>query len=198
MADRGHRRSELVRTLVGIGVALLIVITALIATVEIQDRNDRMLEQRIARATSDLKVTGRQIAGMRDALTTNMSEYISTHKELEPLLGQYDNKLSLLREAYDQAQDRESRRELVDLVRGYRRYNPGTWENMREIIDITGEINDVMKRQASVIHDMASLPESERLRFWHEHFLPLQRREQTLRERLVIVGQRMSTVPMEQ
>jgi len=198
MADRGHRCSELVRTLVGIGVALLIVITALIATVEIQDRNDRMLEQRIARATSDLKVTGRQIAGMRDALTTNMSEYISTYKELEPLLGQYDNKLSLLREAYDQAQDRESRRELVDLVRGYRRYNPGTWENMREIIDITGEINDVMKRQASVIHDMASLPESERLRFWHEHFLPLHRREQTLRERLVIVGQRMSTVPMEQ
>ena len=171
MADRGHRRSELVRTLVGIGVALLIVITALIATVEIQDRNDRMLEQRIARATSDLKVTGRQIAGMRDALTTNMSEYISTYKELEPLLRQYANKLSQLREVYDQAQGRESRRELVDLVRGYRMYNPGTWENMREIIVLTGEINDVMKRQASVIHDMASLPESERLQFWHEHFL---------------------------
>jgi hypothetical protein len=34
MADRGHRRSELVRTLAGIGVALLIVVTALIATVE--------------------------------------------------------------------------------------------------------------------------------------------------------------------
>jgi len=77
-------------------------------------------------------------------------------------------------------------------------YNPGTWENMREIIKITGEINDVMKRQASVIHDMASLPESERLQFWHEHFFPLERREQTLRERLVIVGQRMSTGPMEQ
>ena len=70
-------------------------------------------------------------------------------------------------------------------------YNPGTWENMREI-------NDIMKRQASVVHDMASLPESERVQFWHEHFLPLERREQTLRERLVIVGQRMSTVPREQ
>jgi hypothetical protein len=81
-----------------------------------------MLEQRIARATSDLKVTGTQIVGMRDALTTNMSEYISTYKELEPLLGQYDNKLSQLKEVYDQAQDRESRGELVDLVRGYRIY----------------------------------------------------------------------------
>lgn len=135
---------------------------------------------------------------MRDALTTNMSEYISTYKELEPLLDQYDNKLSLLREVYDQAQDRESRRELVDLVRGYRMYNPATWENMREIIELAGEINDVMKRQASVIRDMASLLESERLQFWHEHFLSLERREQTLRERLLIVGQRMSTVPMEQ
>jgi hypothetical protein len=124
MADRGHRRSELVRTLMGIGVALLIVITALIATVEIQDRNDRMLEQRIARGTSDLKVTGGQIAGMRDALTSNMSEYISTYKELEPLLGQYENKLSLISEVYDQAQDRQSRRELADLVGGYRMYNP--------------------------------------------------------------------------
>ena len=96
----------------GIGVALVIVITALIATDEIQDRNDRMFERRIARATSDLKDTGRQIAGIRDALTTNMNEYISTYKELEPLLGQYDNKLSLLREVYDQAQGRENRREL--------------------------------------------------------------------------------------
>jgi hypothetical protein len=157
-----------------------------------------MLEQRIARATSDLKVTGTQIVGMRDALTTNMSEYISTYKELEPLLGQYDNKLSQLKEVYDQAQDRESRGELVDLVRGYRIYSSGTWENMREIIEITGEVNNVMKRQASVIHDMASLPESERLQFWHEHFLPRELREQTLRERLVIVGQRMSTTPMEQ
>ena len=40
---------------------------------------------------------------------------------------------------------------------------------------------------------MASLPEGERLRFWHEQFLPLEAREQVLREELLVVGRRMSS-----
>lgn len=35
------------------------------------------------------------------------------------------------------------------------------------------EINSVMKKEASVIHDMNSLPEQERVQFWHEEFMPL-------------------------
>jgi hypothetical protein len=64
---------------------------------------------------------------------------------------------------------------------------------MSEIFAITSQLSDIIKRQASVVHEMASLPEGERLRFWHEQFLPLEAREQVLREELLVVGRRMSS-----
>ena len=67
---------------------------------------------------------------------------------------------------------------------------------MSEILDITGALNKVMRQEASVIQTMAQLPESERMQFWHEHFLPLEAQEKGLRAKLLIVGQRMS--PAEQ
>ena len=49
-----------------------------------------------------------------------------------------------------------------------------------------------MRQEASIVQNMALLPESERMQFWHEHFLPLEAQEKGLRARLLIVGQRMS------
>jgi hypothetical protein len=67
---------------------------------------------------------------------------------------------------------------------------------MSEIIGLVREINEVTKRQISVVHAMASLPESERMRFWHEQFIPLGAQEHALREQLQVVGQgRTPTLP---
>ena len=49
-----------------------------------------------------------------------------------------------------------------------------------------------MRQEASIVQNMALLPESERMQFWNEHFLPLEAQEKGLRARLLIVGQRMS------
>jgi hypothetical protein len=69
---------------------------------------------------------------------------------------------------------------------------------MSEILDITSQLSDVIKRQTSVIHEMASLPQGERLRFWHEEFVPLQAQEQALRARLLVAGGQTSPVPESQ
>ena len=53
-----------------------------------------------------------------------------------------------------------------------------------------------MRQETSVIHNIAEFPESERMQFWHEHYLCLEAQEKGLRAKLLIVGQRMS--PAEQ
>jgi hypothetical protein len=40
-----------------------------------------------------------------------------------------------------------------------------------------------------VVHAMASLPDKERMHFFHEELTPLAAEEHALREKLVIVGQ---------
>jgi hypothetical protein len=63
---------------------------------------------------------------------------------------------------------------------------------MSEIVAVVRQINDVTKREESVIHAMASLPEPDRVRFWHEQFTPLSAEEHALRERLQEAGRNRS------
>ena len=60
---------------------------------------------------------------------------------------------------------------------------------MTEIIDLVRQINELTKRQTAVIPAMASLPEPERVKCWHEQFTPLAAEEHGLREKLRVVGQ---------
>ena len=72
------------------------------------------------------------------------------------------------------------------------RYNAEVWRNNSELIELVRQVNEVTKQEASVIHDMASLPAEEQVQFWHDEFMPLAAQEHALRERLLLVGQRVS------
>jgi hypothetical protein len=71
-------------------------------------------------------------------------------------------------------------------------YHPEAWREAWEIIGLVRQINEVMKKEASVLHDMAALPAQEQLQFWHEEFMPLAAEEHALREQLLMAGQRAS------
>ncbi|HYY72858.1 MAG TPA: hypothetical protein VE778_04635 [Candidatus Bathyarchaeia archaeon] len=60
---------------------------------------------------------------------------------------------------------------------------------MSQIIGLVRQINEVTKREGALIHGMASRLEAERVKYWHEQFMPLAAQEHALREELVIVGQ---------
>ena len=66
------------------------------------------------------------------------------------------------------------------------------WRNNSELIDLVRQVNEVTKKEASVIHDMASLPAEEQVQLRHDEFMPLAEQEHALRERLLLVGQRVS------
>jgi hypothetical protein len=90
---------------------------------------------------------------------------------------------------YSHARERDSHRGLLDLQRLRGKHHPETRDKMSEIIGLVRQINDITKREISIVHAMTGLPDAERPQFWHKPFLPLAAQEYALREKLMIVGQ---------
>jgi len=176
--------------------AVLVLVLALAITVAIQQHSDRALEAEIERSAARLQDLGSQIAEIKDAHLVSMNDYIGAYAQIVPLETEYDGELAKIKVLYSRAQARSQK--TIDLRHLRIAYHPKVWENMAEILDLTTQLSSVIKRETPVIHEMTSLPEKERLRFWHEQFLPLEAQERALRERLQMVGERMSPEPPSQ
>ena len=171
------------------GATLLAAAVTIAIVLAIQDRTDRRLTAEIERAQSELLGLGSQITAIKDSDLTNANDYIAAHAQIEPLQREYDERLQKFSELYTYARERDSHRGLLDLQRLRSKHHPETWDRMSEIIGLVRQINEINKREGSVVHAMASLPDKERMRFFHQEFMPLAAQEHALREELVIVGQ---------
>jgi len=161
-------------------------------TLGLQNHEDHVLTAQITQTEANLRVLGGRIANIKNHEFKTMAEYVAAYAEIEPLLTEYDQKLQEYSELYTTAQQRDQKRGLINVRRWHSRYNPDVWRNTSELIALIREINDVMKKEASVIRDMGSFPEQEQVQFWHEEFMPLAAQEHALRERLVVAGQKVS------
>ena len=187
MAD--NQRERKIRwyvVLTGTVVAILVVIGVAFA---IQDRRDRALTADIERTQSELLGLGAQITAIKDAELTTTNDYIAAFAQIEPIQKEYDEKLQKFSDFYSYARERDSHRGLFDVQRLRGKHHPETWDRMSEIIALVRQINDITKRESSVVHAMAGLPDPQRTQFWHEQFVPLAAQEHALREKLMIVGQ---------
>lgn len=108
------------------------------------------------------------------------------------MLNEYDQHLLKVTGLYNQARERD--RKIVYIQRLYGRPHLTNWKNMSEILDLTRQVSEIIRSESGVIQNMASLPEQERVQFFHEHFLPLEAQEKALRERL-LVGARGCPLP---
>jgi hypothetical protein len=181
---QGIRRYAIVAVVI-----LVVCIAAAGSTLVVRDRNEKEMLSQLERSQSDLRVLGGQIANIKDADLTSTNDFISAYAQIEPLEKEYEAKLQQFSALYERARERDSHRGWLDLERLRGRHHPETWEKMSAIIGLVRELNEVTKRQISVVHAMASLPEPERMRFWHEQFMPLAAQEHALREQLQVVGQ---------
>lgn len=122
-------------------------------------------------------------------LLATMNDFIAAYAQVEPLEKEYDQQLQSFSDLFRTASERDSHRSLFDLERVRGKHHPESWEKMSRIMGLVRQINEITKREISVVHAMASLPEPERARFWHEQFMPLAAEEHALREELQAVGQ---------
>jgi len=176
------------------GAALLIMITTLAIAFAVQEHKDRVLSEDITETASQLQDTGEKITSIRDAPLKDMNDYVRAYSEIAPLLDDYDRQLQKITDLYSQARERD--KSLLNITRRYRRPHIMNWENMSEILGVSRALSQTMRQETLIFHDMAGLPQSERMPFWHEHYLPLEAEEKGLRAKLLIIGQRMS--PAEQ
>jgi hypothetical protein len=190
---QGIRRYAIVAVVI-----LVVCIAAAGGTLVVRDRNEKEMLSQLDRSQSDLRVLGGQIANIKDGDLASTNDFISAYAQIEPLEKEYEVKLQQFSALYERARERDSHRGWLDLERLRGRHHPETWEKMSEIIGLVREINEVTKRQISVVHAMASLPEPERMRFWHEQFMPLAAQEHALREQLQVVGQGQTPDPSVQ
>ena len=170
-------------------IVLLLCMVAGGVTLAVRDREDKEIADQLERAENELRGLGGQIASIKDADLSTANDFISAYAQVEPLEKEYEVKLQQFSGLYERARERDSHRGWLDLQRLRGKHHPETWEKMSEIIGLVREINEVTKRQISVVHAMASLPEPERMGFWHEQFMPLAAQEHALREQLQVVGQ---------
>jgi len=176
-----------------IAVSLIVAsVLSIVTVLGIQNHEDHVLTAQITQTEAQLRALGVQIADIKDHEFKTMAEYGVAYAQIEPLLTEYDQKLQEYSQLYETAQQRDQKRGLINIQRLDNRYNPELWRNTSELIALIREINDVMKKEAPVIHDMRSIPEQEQVQFWHEEFMPLVAQEHALRERLVIAGQKVS------
>ena len=194
MADtqRGRKIPRYVVLTGGVIVAILVVLGVASA---VQDRRDKALATEIERTQFELLGLGGQITAIKDADLTTTNGYIAAFAQIEPIQKEYDEKLQKFSDLYSYARERDSHRGLIDIQRLRGKHHPETWDRMSEIIALVRQINDITKRESSVVHAMVGLPDAERPKFWHEQFLPLAAQEHALREKLVIVGQGKPPTP---
>jgi hypothetical protein len=194
MADtqRGRKIPRYVVLTGGVIVAILVVLGVASA---VQDRRDKALATEIERTQFELLGLGGQITAIKDADLTTTNDYIAAFAQIEPIQKEYDEKLQKFSDLYSYARERDSHRGLIDIQRLRGKHHPETWDRMSEIIALVRQINDITKRESSVVHAMVGLPDAERPKFWHEQFLPLAAQEHALREKLVIVVQGKPPTP---
>ena len=164
-------------------------ITACVAKLSIEDRRDQAITEAMDATQSDLLRIGGQITGIKDGDFTTPDDFIAAYAQIEPLEREYDLKLDKFNKLYTGMRERDAHRSVLDLQRWRGTHHPKTWEQMSEIVSLVRQINDITKREISVVHAMASLPEFERARFWHEQFLPLAAQEKMLRNQLRVLGE---------
>jgi hypothetical protein len=173
-------------------IILAAVLTGLVMDViaeGIESHDDRILAAQITESQSEMRLVGGHIAQMKDRDFESMAQCIEVYEQIGPLVNDYDRKLQKYTDLYRSAEARDQRRSVIHFGRERLRHQPEVWSDGWKIIDLVRQVNQITKKEVSVIHDMSNLPENDQVQFFHEEFLPLAAEEHAVREQLREVGQ---------
>ena len=187
---RNHPKRSLIFIVV---VAVLIALVIDVIAEGIESHNDRILDAQITESQSEMRLIGAQIAQMQDHDFESMAQYIQVYARIGPLVNDYDQKLQKYSDLYRSAEERDKHRSVIHFGRQRLRHQSEVWRDGWKIIDLVRQVNEITKKEVSVIHDMSNLPENEQVQFFHEEFMPLAAEEHALREQLREVAQRSSS-----
>lgn len=157
---RSHpKRSLIFIVLAAVLIGLLIDVIA----AGIEHHDDRVLDAQITESQSEMRLVGARIAQMKDRDFESMAQYIQVYARIGPLVN--DQKLQKYSDLYRSAEQRDQHRSVIHFGHARLRHQPEVWSDGWKIIDLVRQVNEITKKEVSVIHDMSNLPESEQVQF---------------------------------
>lgn len=157
----------------------MIVLCGRLVAVGIEKHSDDVLAAQITKAEAELRETGGRIAQIKDRDFKSMEDCVAAYARIEPLLQEYDESLQRYSELYDMAQQRDRSRGFFNVQRLYSRSSPGVWRNTSEVLALVRQINETIKKEASVIRDWGPFRRANKsssgmrrsCRFWRKNML---------------------------
>ena len=167
---RNHPKRSLLLIVVA---AVLIGLVMDVIAEGIESHNDRILDAQITDSQSEMRLVGAEIAQMKDHDFESMAQYIQVYARIGPLVNDYDQKLQKYSDLYRSAEERDQHRSVIHFGHARLRHQPEVWRDGWKIIDLVRQVNEITKKEISIVHDMSNLPENEQVQFFHEEFMPL-------------------------
>lgn len=187
---RNLRRHKRAATLAGMFFTSAICIAV---TFGIQNGNDRILTDKIRKSSMELKEIATTIGNLKQRDLQTTADYISIYSEIEGFLPAFDAKLQRYEDLLRSAMQRNEARGPINIQRFYKSYRSGVWQNSLAMLDLVRRVYDVTKLESLAVRRMAQLPEDEQPQFWESEFKPLLEQEDALREKILVLQQKMSS-----
>lgn len=160
-------------------------------TFGIQNGNDRVLNEKITSATSELGGVGTRIGAIKQRDMKTTSDYIQAYSEIEPLLPEYNSKIQQCFEIYQEGRQRGERRGPINIQRFYQSNTPELWLNSLDMLELVRQVSVLTKQETLTASNMAALPVREQGEFWRKEFKPLLQQEDTLRSKILAPTKKM-------
>lgn len=178
---RRHRR---VTVLVGM---IFVLALSLSVTYGTQNGNDQRMVEKITAAAKDLTDVGTKIGAIKQRDLRTTGDYIQAYTEIEMLLPEYESDLQKCSDTYQEARKTDETRGLINTQVFHKSHTPNMWKDNFEMLDLIRQADSLTRQEVLTVHNMAALPASEQVNFWHREFEPFIGQENILREKLQAV-----------
>jgi hypothetical protein len=181
-------RHKLVTTVLG---SFFIVILSVAITFGIQNGSDRMTTATIENATKGFQAISNKIGSIKSRDMETTKDYIQAYEEIEFVLPDFDDKLQQFTQALTDSENRNKSRGPLNIQYLYGRKNEEWTKWDKTAFDLLRQDSELTKRQIQVVRSMADLPEGEQVAYWRQNFQPLQQQEESLRQQMAAVKQKI-------
>jgi hypothetical protein len=177
-----HNLKRHKRTVVAMG-ALFVPTICLAITFGIQNGGDRRTTAEIEEGTKDFQSVAVKIGSIKSRELKTTKNYIDAYEEIEPLLSDFDDRLSRFTGILKDSQARDKNRGPLNIQRLYPNSDKQLLWDM-ETFDLLRKDSELTRKEVLVTRQMAALPDQEQIDFWNKNFLPLAQQEEDLRQKL--------------
>jgi hypothetical protein len=181
------RRHKRITMMLG---ALFIIVLSMASAFGLQNGQDRKLTTAMEQASRSFQDVGRKIGAIRSRSLQTTQDYIQAYEEIGPLQVDFAHKLQHADDLIFEAKQRNKERGPFNIQFLYGNTGQKWLEWDEQTFKVVGEEAELLGQEVQVIKQMAGLPRQNQVEFWKKHFVPLLRKEDSVRQNVTSLMKR--------